>query len=295
MKKCSYCGKEYPDDAAVCAIDGESLPGSIMNRKKVTGVWRGVYGYGEREKRAGLMPVAFTLKLKQGWLDHFTGSVTEDAPQGMPGIGAIDGYFSSRKLEFNKQMPVGYITKPDGTRMTLREYILAEGYSCEHDLPSEPILYQGTFLDTNRVQGTWIINPRRIPLPGGLSFSTARTSGFWCAEFATSDARVNPSAGPTGSLFDKSLLSPRELEDVEGVAFRSLGKFNVADAEKFLERFGQEDIRFELKRDDAAMRQMMPITEVTGGYSGTAQMIEIFVHPDDEEKAAQIVGEDNKV
>jgi hypothetical protein len=25
MKKCSYCGKEYPDDATVCAIDGQPL------------------------------------------------------------------------------------------------------------------------------------------------------------------------------------------------------------------------------------------------------------------------------
>lgn len=279
----------------VCAIDGESLSGSVMDRKKVTGVWRGIYSYGEREKRAGLMPVAFTLKLKQGWLDHFTGSVTEDTPYGTPGTGSIDGYFSSPKFEFTKQMPVGYLIKGDGTRMTLREYILADGHSCEHDLPSEPIFYQGTFLDANRVQGTWIINARRVPLPDGSSFSTAQMSGFWCAEFITSDAKINPTGGPAGSLFDKSLLSPRELEDVEGVAFLSLGKFNIADAEKFLERFGQEDIRFELKRDDAAMRQMMPITEVTGGYGGTAQIIELFVHPEDEEKAAEIVGEDNKV
>jgi len=25
MKKCSYCGKEYPDEASVCAIDGQPL------------------------------------------------------------------------------------------------------------------------------------------------------------------------------------------------------------------------------------------------------------------------------
>jgi hypothetical protein len=295
MKKCSYCGKEYPDDATVCVIDGASLPGSVVDRKKVTGVWRGVYGYGEREKLAGIRPVAFTLKLKQGWMEHFSGSVTEDAPQGTPGTGTVDGYFNSPTIEFTKQMPVGYITGPDGIRMTLREHILAEGHKCERDLPSSPILYQGIFLDTNRVQGTWIINPWRIPLQGGLSFSTVQTSGFWCAEFVTADAKVDPTGGPTEPLFDKTLLSPRELEDVEGVAFRRLGKFNVADAEKFLERFGQEDIRFELKRDDDAMRQMMPITEVTGGYAGTAQMIEIFVHPNDEEKAVEIVGEDNKV
>jgi hypothetical protein len=290
---------EYPDDATVCVTDGESLRGSVVEavveRKKIIGVWRGVYGYGERQKMAGMGPVAFTLKLKQGWMEHFTGSVTEDAPQGMPGTGAVDGYFDWPKIEFTKQMPVGYVTGPDGTRMTLREYIVAEGHKCEHDLPSSPIFYQGTFLDTNRVQGTWIINPRRIPLPGGLSFSTEQTSGIWCAEFVTVDAKVNPTGGPTESLFDKTLLTPKELEDVEGVAFRSLGKFNVADAEKYLDRFGQEDIRFELKRDDVAMREMMPLMEVTGGYSGTAQMIEIFVHPDDEDKAAKITGEDNKV
>ena len=28
MKKCTYCGKEYPDDATTCPIDGESLPKS---------------------------------------------------------------------------------------------------------------------------------------------------------------------------------------------------------------------------------------------------------------------------
>jgi hypothetical protein len=295
MKKCSYCGKEYPDDATVCVIDGESLPGLAVGRKKVTGVWRGVYGYGEREKLTGKGSVAFTLKLKQGWMEHFTGSVTEDGPQGTPGRGIVDGYFNSPKIEFTKQMPVGYVIRPDGTRMTLREHILAEGYKCEHDLPSSPIFYQGTFLDANRVQGTWIISPQRIPLQGGLSFSTAQTSGFWCAEFVTADTNVDSTGGPTEPLFDKTLLLPRELEDVEGVAFHSLGKFNVADSEKFLERFGQEDIRFELKRDDDAMRQMMPITEVTGGYAGTAQMIEIFVHPDDEEKAVKIVGENNKV
>src|SRR5713101_7056390 len=93
MKKCSYCAKEYPDDATVCLIDGELLPGLAVGRKKITGVWRGVYGYGQRESGAQFEPVVFRLKLKQGWLEHFTGSVTEDAPQGTPGTGTIDGYF----------------------------------------------------------------------------------------------------------------------------------------------------------------------------------------------------------
>jgi hypothetical protein len=43
------------------------------------------------------------------------------------------------------------------------------------------------------------------------------------------------------------------------------------------------------------MRQMTPFTAITGGYSGMAPMVEIFVHPNDEEKAVEIMGEDNKV
>lgn len=30
MKKCTYCGKEQPDDATVCPIDGQPLKTVIM-------------------------------------------------------------------------------------------------------------------------------------------------------------------------------------------------------------------------------------------------------------------------
>jgi hypothetical protein len=62
-----------------------------------------------------------------------------------------------------------------------------------------------------------------------------------------------------------------------------------------LHRFEQANLRFEINRDDSPMRQMSPFTSVTGGYSGTAPMIEIFVHPDDEVKAVEIMGEDSPV
>ncbi|HWW01670.1 MAG TPA: hypothetical protein VNZ64_18370 [Candidatus Acidoferrum sp.] len=35
MKKCTWCGKEYPDDAEVCAIDGEALKGNEPQERPV--------------------------------------------------------------------------------------------------------------------------------------------------------------------------------------------------------------------------------------------------------------------
>jgi hypothetical protein len=291
MKKCPYCGKEYPDDVAVCVTDGNTLLGGNEIREKVTGVWRGVYGIGKTQGLEEMRSISFTLKLKQGWATHFTGSVTDDPPQGVQGVGSIDGYFGSPMIEFTKRMPIGYIVGTNGTLMTLREYILAAGRPCEKELPSPPIFYQGTVLDADRMQGTWIINQHRISLADGSSVSTPRTAGYWCARFITTDTKGVPTGGPTGPLFDKTLLSQRELEEVEGVAFHSLGQFNISDAEKCLDQFGQEGIRFELKRDDDAMSKTMPVMELTGGNAGTAQWIEMFVHPDDEQRAAEIVGE----
>ncbi len=109
------------------------------------------------------------------------------------------------------------------------------------------------------------------------------------------DLSADPTSGPTEALFDKSLLSPAELADVEGVAYRSLGKFPVADIERFLDRLLQQDIHFELKEDDAAMSQMMPATEDPEGNTNPSQMTDIFVHPDDVEKALEITGEGNQV
>jgi hypothetical protein len=289
MKTCSYCGKQYPDEATVCPADGETLPGSFVDRKKVTGVWRGVYGHGPTEGQAERERVAFTLKLKQGWLAHFEGEVADAAPPARSETGTIDGYFNSPKIEFTKQMRVGYITGADGRRMTLREYAMAEGHACERELPSPPIFYQGTLLDANRMQGIWTINAQRIPLPGGQVLPLPQTSGYWCAEFITADAKAGPATGPGESLFDKARLSPRELEAVEGVALRSLGKFVVADAGKLLERFGQENIRFEIKPAVEAMNPTTPVMEMTGGYAGTTELIEIFVHPEDAEQAEAIL------
>jgi hypothetical protein len=213
----------------------------------------------------------------------------------MPGTGTVDGYYGHPTIEFTKQMPVGYILKEDGTRMTLREYLIEDGHECPRELPAPPILYLGNFLDADRVQGTWIMQPFQITLPDRSALTLPRSAGFWCAEFVTEDAKANPTSGPPEALFDKARLSPAELADVEGMPPCSLGKFTVADAERLIERLANAGIQCRFSQDDSAMREMMPITAVTGGYGGTAAMMEIFVNPDDEATARQIIGEDNPV
>jgi hypothetical protein len=72
-----------------------------------------------------------------------------------------------------------------------------------------------------------------------------------------------------------------------------LGKFNVVDAQNLMDRLTQAGLRLNVRGNDEAMQKMMPFTVDTGGYSGAADQVEIFVHPDDEEEAKKIVfGED---
>jgi len=296
MKKCPYCGKEHPDDAMVCSVDGQPLTAPAASRAKLTGFWRGAYGLETPGSPGRSRVVPFTLKLKQGWLGHFTGTVTDDAPEGMPGTGMIDGYFGFPTIEFTKQMPVCCVFDADGRTVRLREKLLADGIDCEQNPPHPPIFYEGKFLDGNRMQGTWIIRPVHIPVPGGGHMAISQASGPWCAEFISADLEAAPAGGPKEPFYDRTLLPQPDLpaEAEGGSAFRSIGKFAVMEAETFLKRFERENIRFEIDRDDSAIRQMMPFTAVMGGYSGTAPMIEIFVHPEDEAKAIGILGEDER-
>lgn len=299
MKACSYCGKEYPGDATVCAVDGEPLVNVSSNgpveRRKVSGVWRGVYGYTSKGARADTI-VPFALTLKQGWLgSHFSGTVTEDAPVGTPGVGRVDGFFEWPAIEFAKQMPVGYMFRPDGSRITLREYFIEHGHDCQDELPSPPITYKGTFLDVNRVQGYWLIKPRRISLPDGWGITMSQSASLWCAEYMSADARAKPSGGPQQPFFDKALLPAPEALAEANSRFRSLGQFSVADAERLLKQFDAENVRTEIGQDDSAMRMMTPFMASLGGYFGAARQIEIFVHPEDEARARGIVNQGSVV
>jgi len=150
--------------------------------KKVTGTWRGTYAYEPAEPMSQRDPVAFTLTLKQGWFGRFTGSVTDDAAHGVPGVGVVVGYFSFPGIEFTKQMPVFYVTLPDRPVMTLREYLSEQGHTCERDVLHPPVFYQGEFSSPHRAQGTWIIRAAPIFLGGGRSIQMPETRGVWNME-----------------------------------------------------------------------------------------------------------------
>lgn len=44
MKSCSYCGKSYPDDATMCAVDGRPLIDAVMAQKQTVAGWRKFFG-----------------------------------------------------------------------------------------------------------------------------------------------------------------------------------------------------------------------------------------------------------
>jgi hypothetical protein len=150
--------------------------------KKVTGTWRGAYRYDPSEGMAKRDPVAFTLTLKQGWFERFTGTVTDDSSGGMPGVGTIEGYFSYPRIEFTKQMPVFCVAAPDGRTISLREYLTELGHICVPDVPHTPVFYQGEFSSPNRAQGTWIVRAGPISLGGGRAIEMPETRGVWSIE-----------------------------------------------------------------------------------------------------------------
>jgi hypothetical protein len=150
--------------------------------KRVTGLWRGIYSFDASERLPQRAPVSFTLNLKQGWFGRFKGSVTDDPASGMPGTGVIFGRLSFPRIAFIKQMPVCCVAVPGGSMITLREYLIGNGYHCEKDPPHSPILYEGEFSSPSLAQGTWVIRAGQRSLPDGRALKTLETKGSWSME-----------------------------------------------------------------------------------------------------------------
>lgn len=151
--------------------------------KQVTGTWRGTYSYDAVVQFPKLIPVPFTLTLKQGWFGRFTGTVTDGAG-GMPETGTIEGSLSFPRIEFTKRMPVCYVATPDGRNIPLRQFLLENGQACERDVPHMPIFYQGEFSDPRHAHGTWIIRAGPLSLLDGRAIQMPEATGGWSIETA---------------------------------------------------------------------------------------------------------------
>ncbi len=154
----------------------------VITCAEVSGVWHGTYRHDRDEPFLLREPVPFTLTLNQGWFGRFKGTVTDDGPNGMPGVGAVVGYFRFPRIRFTKRMPVCYVCARDGRMISLRDYVAELGHTCEFEVPHAPIVYQGEFVGSNQVQGTWMIRPSRIVLGKGRVVRTRGNSGAWSME-----------------------------------------------------------------------------------------------------------------
>ena len=193
--------------------------------------------------------------------------------------GAAGGTNTYPSFELNKRMPVGYMKAEDGSRKTLRESLVEGGMELHQELPGPQILYQGRFLDANRVQGTWIIQRNPIRLPNGKTFTPSGGAGYWCAEFVTEKLDANPAGGPGTELFNKSFLTSRELADVEPPPMCCLGEFSAAEVEQLAARLAAAEIYITIAAADANQAEDMP----TDGRTC------IYVRPEDEAAAREIL------
>jgi hypothetical protein len=150
--------------------------------RKVTGVWRGIHRYDFLQPMLKPGAVSFTLVLRQNRFGRFTGTITEDPENGMPGTGVVEGHFTFPHIEFTKQMPVCHVVTHTGKRMTLRDYLIQKGYSYEHGVLRRPIHYQGTFSAPKQAQGIWIIRAGQISLLHGKAVQLPESRGNWSIE-----------------------------------------------------------------------------------------------------------------
>jgi hypothetical protein len=72
MKKCSYCGAEYPDDAVVCPIDQTPFASPIEGNWSCAKSLKPVLRYG-----VPIFIVVFSYFLSFGLVRHFSGTIVD--------------------------------------------------------------------------------------------------------------------------------------------------------------------------------------------------------------------------
>jgi hypothetical protein len=148
--------------------------------RNISGNWRAVYHYSPNPQLPYLPPVRFALTLKQGWFGRFTGT-SVDEPNGVPGVGGIEGRLAGSSIKFVRQMSECFVFEGHLT-VSLRDYLTSLGESCDFELPVPPIYYAGQFADGQLANGTWTIPETIVKFPDGHELIIDVTIGTWAME-----------------------------------------------------------------------------------------------------------------
>jgi hypothetical protein len=150
----------------------------------VTGTWKGEYVF-EETKDGGSRLVAgtvvsFTMELKQGWWNMFTGTIQEDPEAGFPEKGAIKGRLKERVMIFEKIMPKLRMIH-EKSRLNLEQ--LADRYTIviDTDTPHPKIGHIGDLsADEKSAEGTWLMHEYKLSIPGsGQTLDMPKLAGTW--------------------------------------------------------------------------------------------------------------------
>ena len=150
----------------------------------VTGTWKGEYAFEESEEGAGKSVagtvVTFTLKIKQGWLGSFAGTIQEDPRTGFPEPGEVKGKVKGAVISFEKSMPKLRLIHEHGM-VALEQWAERRKVVMDTDMPHPKIRHLGDFsADGNSAEGTWLMNQDSVSVPGSYEKLQLPTlAGTW--------------------------------------------------------------------------------------------------------------------
>lgn len=148
----------------------------------LTGTWRGTYSYDDPEmSRHAPAAVGFELHPRQTrwqrFWGSFTGQVTDDAPWGVPGEGAVRGSCAGGRVRFTKLLPELYLTGSEGL-ISLREFLVAHDCQLRRHMVHPPIYYDGAVTEDGSIAGTWLMAAMTLRLDAhGSELRFPRTTG----------------------------------------------------------------------------------------------------------------------
>ncbi len=153
-----------------------------MNQaQSMVGRWLGTYAYTDAE--FGALRVGFEIVIREsvrdGKVERFTGTVTDDPAYGMPDPGTIRGARIASELFFVKQMPVSHVSDHEGRSLKLSSCAREAGFELEVEPTHPPIVYEGEITPHGEATGTWIIEADPYVSASGFSLDSEVSRGTW--------------------------------------------------------------------------------------------------------------------